>query len=80
MSVIGHPADATANRFRRGAVARAPSSFIYRCRAAPPSRPRPPGFDVREGLNRIFPVDGVMRAFIVIPARGASGPRPYGCR
>lgn len=36
----------------------------------------PDGFDVAEGLNTNFPHEGMMRAFVVLPARGATGPAP----
>ncbi len=36
----------------------------------------PPGFVVKEGLNKGFPIDGMMRAFVVVPPRNATGPRP----
>jgi poly(3-hydroxybutyrate) depolymerase len=34
----------------------------------------PSGFEVREGLNTNFPSDGMMRAFVVNPPKGISGP------
>ncbi len=36
----------------------------------------PVGFEVKEGLNTRFPSDGMMRAFVVVPAKGLSGPAP----
>lgn len=36
----------------------------------------PPGFEVKDGLNTNFPSDGMMRAFIVVPPRGVTGPTP----
>lgn len=36
----------------------------------------PAGFEVKEGLNTNFPSDGMMRAFVVVPAKGVSGPAP----
>jgi len=36
----------------------------------------PQGFEVKEGLNTSFPSDGLMRAFVVYPAKGVSGPQP----
>ena len=36
----------------------------------------PEGFEPKEGLNTNFPSDGVMRAFIVVPPKGATGPVP----
>ncbi len=36
----------------------------------------PPGFEVKDGLNTNFPSDGMMRAFIVVPPKGAAGPAP----
>jgi poly(3-hydroxybutyrate) depolymerase len=36
----------------------------------------PPGFEVKEGLNTNFPSDGMMRAFVVVPPKGAAGPAP----
>ena len=36
----------------------------------------PDGFEVKEGLNTNFPSDGMMRAFVVVPAKGITGPAP----
>ena len=36
----------------------------------------PDGFEVKEGLNTNFPSDGMMRAFVVVPAKGLTGPAP----
>lgn len=36
----------------------------------------PDGFEVKEGLNTNFPSDGMMRAFVVVPAKGVTGPAP----
>jgi poly(3-hydroxybutyrate) depolymerase len=36
----------------------------------------PDGFEVKEGLNINFPSDGMMRAFVVVPAKGVTGPAP----
>ena len=36
----------------------------------------PPGFTVKEGLNTNFPSDGLMRAFVVYPAKSVAGPAP----
>lgn len=36
----------------------------------------PDGFVVKEGLNTNFPHEGMMRAFVVVPAKGASGSAP----
>jgi len=36
----------------------------------------PDGFTPKEGLNTNFPSDGMMRAFVVIPAKNATGPSP----
>ena len=36
----------------------------------------PDGYEVKEGLNTNFPSDGMMRAFIVVPPKGATGPAP----
>lgn len=36
----------------------------------------PDGYEVREGLNTNFPSDGMMRAFVVVPAKGVAGPAP----
>ena len=36
----------------------------------------PAGFEVKEGLNTNFPHEGMMRAFVVVPAKNASGPAP----
>lgn len=36
----------------------------------------PDGYEVKEGLNNDFPIDGMKRAFVVIPARGIEGPAP----
>lgn len=36
----------------------------------------PAGFELKEGLNTNFPSDGMMRAFIVAPAKGVSGAAP----
>lgn len=36
----------------------------------------PDGFVVKEGLNTGFPHEGMMRAFVVIPPKGATGPAP----
>src|SRR5262249_40172020 len=36
----------------------------------------PAGFEPKEGLNTNFPADGMMRAFIVTPAKGVAGPAP----
>jgi poly(3-hydroxybutyrate) depolymerase len=36
----------------------------------------PEGFEVREGLNTGFPSDGMMRAFVVHPAKGVTGSAP----
>ena len=42
--------------------------------AAKPVWQCPPGFEVREGLNTNFPSDGLMRAFVVNPPKGAKAP------
>jgi poly(3-hydroxybutyrate) depolymerase len=36
----------------------------------------PAGFIPKEGLNTNFPSDGLMRAFVVTPAQGVTGPAP----
>lgn len=36
----------------------------------------PDGFEVKEGLNTGFPSGGMIRAFVVVPAKGASGAAP----
>ena len=36
----------------------------------------PPGYDVKAGLNTDFPVEGIKRAFVVVPPTTGSGPRP----
>ncbi len=36
----------------------------------------PAGFIPKEGLNTNFPSDGLMRAFVVTPAHGVTGPAP----
>jgi poly(3-hydroxybutyrate) depolymerase len=36
----------------------------------------PDGYDVKDGLNINFPSDGMMRAFVVVPPKGATGPAP----
>lgn len=36
----------------------------------------PDGFTPKEGLNTNFPSDGMMRAFVVVPAKNATGPSP----
>ena len=36
----------------------------------------PDGFAPKEGLNTNFPHEGMMRAFVVVPAKGATGPAP----
>ena len=36
----------------------------------------PAGYEVKEGLNTNFPSDGLMRAFVVVPAKNAAGPVP----
>jgi poly(3-hydroxybutyrate) depolymerase len=36
----------------------------------------PDGYEVKEGLNTNFPSDGMMRAFVVVPAKGVTGPAP----
>jgi poly(3-hydroxybutyrate) depolymerase len=36
----------------------------------------PAGYEVKEGLNISFPSDGMMRAFVVVPPKGAAGPAP----
>lgn len=36
----------------------------------------PEGFTPKEGLNVNFPSDGMMRAFVVVPAKNAQGPSP----
>ncbi|MEZ5938661.1 MAG: prolyl oligopeptidase family serine peptidase [Hyphomonadaceae bacterium] len=36
----------------------------------------PPGYDVKEGLNTDFPSDGLMRAFVVIPAKNTTSASP----
>jgi len=36
----------------------------------------PDGYQVKEGLNTGFPSRGMMRAFIVVPPKGTSGPAP----
>jgi poly(3-hydroxybutyrate) depolymerase len=36
----------------------------------------PAGFEVKEGLNTNFPHKGEMRAFVVVPPKGARGPAP----
>lgn len=36
----------------------------------------PDGFEVKAGLNTNFPHEGMMRAFVVVPPKGATGPAP----
>ena len=36
----------------------------------------PEGFEPREGLNTNFPHEGLMRAFVLAPAKGVKGPAP----
>ncbi|MCB1693704.1 MAG: prolyl oligopeptidase family serine peptidase [Pseudomonadales bacterium] len=36
----------------------------------------PEGYEVKAGLNRDFPIDGMKRAFIVVPPTRQSGPAP----
>src|SRR5690606_3788426 len=36
----------------------------------------PDGYEVKEGLNTGFPQEGMMRAFIVVPAKGVAGAAP----
>lgn len=36
----------------------------------------PDGYEVKEGLNTNFPHEGMMRAFVVVPAKGIKGPAP----
>ena len=36
----------------------------------------PPNYLVKAGVNTDFPVDGVMRAFVVVPPASGTGPRP----
>ncbi len=36
----------------------------------------PAGFEVKEGLNTNFPHEGLMRAFVVAPAKGVTGAAP----
>ncbi len=40
----------------------------------------PDGFVPKEGLNTNFPHEGMMRAFVLAPAKGARGLRLCGCR
>lgn len=51
--------------------------------ATPDAKPKsdaqwacPDGFQVKEGLNTNFPHEGMMRAFVVAPAKGVAGPAP----
>lgn len=36
----------------------------------------PDGYEVKEGLNRDFPSDGMLRSFVVIPPTQSNGPAP----
>src|SRR5690349_14525331 len=36
----------------------------------------PEGFEPKEGLNTNFPSDGMMRSFVVVPAKNTTGPAP----
>lgn len=70
-------------RGMRGAAVAVVALMLSGCVAAPQDAEQagdfwscPDAYEVKEGLNTNFPSGGMMRAFIVVPPKNATGPAP----